>query len=181
MRTVLEHCAGAGSVMSWCPKILLMGFAFSRCVNATMVLEALFNFCSRGGRAFNCGGGGGRRCSPPARPPPLQKGSNDAPPKPYRDCPPGPGASARGVANTHRMYRQAGPPAPAVPVSRWRFGGANPPPPPHRTPDCGVHYLWFAFVCFLIRSHPPPNKCVKPDVLTGRCGAGPTPPPSVSG
>ena len=19
---------------------------------------------------------------------------------------------------------------------------------------CGVHYLWFAFVCFLIRSHP---------------------------
>ena len=21
-------------------------------------------------------------------------------------------------------------------------------------PDCGVHYLWFAFVCFLIRSHP---------------------------
>ena len=23
-------------------------------------------------------------------------------------------------------------------------------------PDCGVHYLWFAFVCFLIRSHPPP-------------------------
>ena len=24
-------------------------------------------------------------------------------------------------------------------------------------PDCGVHYLWFAFVCFLIRSHPPPR------------------------
>ena len=24
-------------------------------------------------------------------------------------------------------------------------------------PDCGVHYLWFAFVCFLIRSHPPSN------------------------
>ena len=23
-------------------------------------------------------------------------------------------------------------------------------------PDCGVHYLWFAFACFLIRSHPPP-------------------------
>ena len=23
-------------------------------------------------------------------------------------------------------------------------------------PDCGVHYLWFAFVCFLIRSPPPP-------------------------
>ena len=22
-------------------------------------------------------------------------------------------------------------------------------------PDCVVHYLWFAFVCFLIRSHPP--------------------------
>ena len=22
-------------------------------------------------------------------------------------------------------------------------------------PDCGVHYLWFAFVCLLIRSHPP--------------------------
>ena len=22
-------------------------------------------------------------------------------------------------------------------------------------PDCGGHYLWFAFVCFLIRSHPP--------------------------
>ena len=25
-------------------------------------------------------------------------------------------------------------------------------------PDCGVHYLWFAFVCFLIRSPPPPPK-----------------------
>ena len=24
-------------------------------------------------------------------------------------------------------------------------------------PDCGVHYLWFAFVCFLIRSPPPPQ------------------------
>ena len=24
-------------------------------------------------------------------------------------------------------------------------------------PDCGVHYLWFAFVCFLIRSPPPPG------------------------
>ena len=22
--------------------------------------------------------------------------------------------------------------------------------------DCGLHYLWFAFVCFLIRSPPPP-------------------------
>ena len=33
-----------------------------------------------------------------------------------------------------------------------------PPPPLHDfalMPDCGVHYLWFAFVCFLIRSHPP--------------------------
>ena len=30
-----------------------------------------------------------------------------------------------------------------------------PPPPPMFMPDCGVHYLWFAFVCFLIRSHPP--------------------------
>ena len=24
-------------------------------------------------------------------------------------------------------------------------------------PDCGVHYLWFAFVCSLIRSHPHPR------------------------
>ena len=24
-------------------------------------------------------------------------------------------------------------------------------------PDCGVHYLWFAFVCILIRSPPPPG------------------------
>ena len=34
-------------------------------------------------------------------------------------------------------------------------------PPPHRQdalmPECGVHYLWFAFVCFLIRSHTPPS------------------------
>ena len=29
----------------------------------------------------------------------------------------------------------------------------QPPPPPPTY--CGVHYLWFAFVCFLIRSHPP--------------------------
>ena len=27
-------------------------------------------------------------------------------------------------------------------------------------PDCGVHYLWFAFVCFLIRS-PPPSPWLK--------------------
>ena len=26
-------------------------------------------------------------------------------------------------------------------------------------PDCGVHCLWFAFVCFLIRSHTPPAPC----------------------
>ena len=26
------------------------------------------------------------------------------------------------------------------------------PPPPFYMPDCGVHYLWFAFVCFLIAS-----------------------------
>ena len=28
-------------------------------------------------------------------------------------------------------------------------------------PDCGVHYLWFAFVCFLIRSHPPSSDWAK--------------------
>ena len=27
-------------------------------------------------------------------------------------------------------------------------------------PQCGVHYLWFAFVCFLMRSHrPQPPTC----------------------
>ena len=31
--------------------------------------------------------------------------------------------------------------------------GDSPPSPPFE-----VHYLWFAFVCFLIRSHPPPSK-----------------------
>ena len=34
----------------------------------------------------------------------------------------------------------------------------DPPPQENKDalmPDCGVHYLWFAFVCFLIRSHPP--------------------------
>ena len=34
-------------------------------------------------------------------------------------------------------------------------GGGDPPPFLVLMPDCGVHYLWFAFVCFLIRSHPP--------------------------
>ena len=29
-------------------------------------------------------------------------------------------------------------------------------------PDCGVHYLWFAFVCFLIRSPPPPPHGIAP-------------------
>ena len=33
---------------------------------------------------------------------------------------------------------------------------APPPPPLPGLPDCGVHYLWFAFVCFVIRSPPPP-------------------------
>ena len=56
------------------------------------------------------------------------------------------------------------PPGPCPPATR--VPGACPPPPPqlHRfgientdalMPGCGVHYLWFAFVCFLIRSHPP--------------------------
>ena len=34
---------------------------------------------------------------------------------------------------------------------------APPPPPP---PPSGVHYLWFAFVCFLIRSPPPTGEQV---------------------
>ena len=38
-------------------------------------------------------------------------------------------------------------------VTEWRS-----PPPPPGMPDCGVHYLWFAFVCFLIRSPPPPPR-----------------------
>ena len=29
-------------------------------------------------------------------------------------------------------------------------------------PDCGVHCLWFAFVCFLIRSHTPPAAFTDP-------------------
>ena len=33
---------------------------------------------------------------------------------------------------------------------------ATTPPKDALMPDCGVHYLWFAFVCFLIRSPPPP-------------------------
>ena len=37
-------------------------------------------------------------------------------------------------------------------------------------PDCGVHYLWFAFVCFLIRSPPPP-----PNVHGTAAAACPTP------
>ena len=41
-------------------------------------------------------------------------------------------------------------------------------------PDCGVHYLWFAFVCFLIRSHPPPPR-------TGRSGTPALNPPSRHG
>ena len=45
-----------------------------------------------------------------------------------------------------------------------------PPPPPCPMPDCGVHYLWFAFVCFLIRSHPPPPR--PPDGPCRRVGKG---------
>ena len=33
-------------------------------------------------------------------------------------------------------------------------------------PDCGVHYLWFAFVCILIRSPPPPGLPPRPPVCT---------------
>ena len=59
------------------------------------------------------------------------------------------------------------------PPLRWGSSGVGAivdaflsPLPPNQTlgienkdalmPDCGVHYLWFAFVCFLIRSPPPP-------------------------
>ena len=53
------------------------------------------------------------------------------------------------------------------------LSATSPPPPPPPSmfgienkdalmPDCGVHYLWFAFVCFLIRSHPPPSmRCLQ--------------------
>ena len=37
-------------------------------------------------------------------------------------------------------------------------------------PDCGVHYLWFAFVCFLIRSPPPQCKYEIPE--DGAAGVG---------
>ena len=47
------------------------------------------------------------------------------------------------------------------PAARLRRPSPNPPPPYYHIenkdalmPDCGVHYLWFAFVCFLIRSPP---------------------------
>ena len=40
-----------------------------------------------------------------------------------------------------------------APQEEW--GGIPPPGTP--VPDCGVHYLWFAFVCFSIRSHSPPG------------------------
>ena len=32
-------------------------------------------------------------------------------------------------------------------------------------PYCGVHYLWFAFVCFLIRSHTPDRRLLTPVAL----------------
>ena len=50
-------------------------------------------------------------------------------------------------------------------------------------PDCGVHYLWFAFVCFLIRSHTPPASPVhgSPEKWGGGSGkeapTNPPPPP----
>ena len=47
-----------------------------------------------------------------------------------------------------------GPPPGVYQNGRTPQEGGAPPPPPQ---DCGVHYLWFAFVCFLIRSHPPPK------------------------
>ena len=55
-----------------------------------------------------------------------------------------------------------------VPIGWGGWLDVDPEPPPPlrsnkdklnkdaRMPDCGVHYLWFAFVCFSIRSHTPP-------------------------
>ena len=39
-------------------------------------------------------------------------------------------------------------------------------------PDCGVHYLWFAFVCFLMRSPPPPPPKISPAELFHRSELG---------
>ena len=57
-------------------------------------------------------------------------------------------------------------------------------------PDCGVHYLWFAFVCFLIRSHPPSwghfywgGVAYKSEETSPPCvllSAAPPPPPGLS-
>ena len=58
------------------------------------------------------------------------------------------------------------PPHPFRPAYSIPWSGATPQwplpcalvsgAPPKDALHCGVHYLWFAFVCFLIRSHPPP-------------------------
>ena len=40
----------------------------------------------------------------------------------------------------------------------WDPSPAPSPPTQGLMPYCGVHYLWFAFVCFLVRSPPPPSK-----------------------
>ena len=44
-------------------------------------------------------------------------------------------------------------------------------------PDCGVHYLWFAFVCFLITSPPPrPGDSSRPPWShQSPCGGGSSP------
>ena len=65
------------------------------------------------------------------------------------------GRGARTWMAGYRLWRGAvvccvGPPPPVV--RRTRFGIEN---KDALMPDSGVHYLWFAFVCFLIRSHPP--------------------------
>ena len=44
-------------------------------------------------------------------------------------------------------------------------------------PDCGVHYLWFAFVCFFHEPPPPPNPLQTPNprhlgTAVSPCGGG---------
>ena len=67
--------------------------------------------------------------------------------------------------NIHEKHGPWSPPPGGVGLGN---GLQGPPTPPNTfMPDCGVHYLWFAFVCFLIRSHPPKYIFREPKVWGG--------------
>ena len=98
------------------------------------------------------------------------------PPSPATHFPPPPGGDLQEKMGTASCGEEEAGDCPGprketglhVTQGSWEMGSQVPPLPPRNPlmPDCGVHYLWSAFVCFSISPPPPPPR----DIHVAGCG-----------